>query len=220
VVRGRALSEDTVVTSLRFVALGDSYTIGTSVAEAERWPNLLVARLAAAAAPGEPPLELVANLGVNGFATADVIARELPRLDALRPEFVSLLIGVNDVVRGVPRAEYEANAAAILDALLTRLPANRIVTVATPDYTVTPAGADYGDPLRRSLEVLGCNAILRALARQRGIAWADIFELSRRAGGMPGMVARDGLHPSGIQYDLWVDLIEPVVRGMLASREA
>ena len=79
---------------LRYVALGDSYTIGTSVAEADRWPNQLVARV--------PTLELVANLGVNGFTSRDLIEVELPQLDALRPEFITVLIGVNDVVQGVP----------------------------------------------------------------------------------------------------------------------
>ncbi|MEA2544814.1 MAG: acyl-CoA thioesterase, partial [Chloroflexota bacterium] len=134
-------------TRLRYVALGDSYTIGTATrTEAERWPDQLVARLG----PVPPTLELVANLGVNGFTSRDVIEVELPRLDALRPDFVSLLIGVNDVVQGVPEAAYRTNAAAILDDLLRRLAPDRIVVVATPDYTVTPQGANFGDPAAQS----------------------------------------------------------------------
>ena len=69
-----------------------------------------------------------------------MIDDELPQLDRIRPEFASLLIGVNDVVQRIPPDTYSRNAAQILDALLARLPANRIVTVATPDYTVTPSG--------------------------------------------------------------------------------
>src|SRR3954468_21492042 len=83
---------------------------------------------------------------VNGYTSADLIRDELPALDALRPEFASVLIGVNDVVRGMAIATYAANVATILDDLVRRLPADRIVTVAIPDYTVTPAGSDYGDP--------------------------------------------------------------------------
>ena len=127
---------------MRYVALGDSYTIGTSVPPAERWPDQLVAALG----PDGPTLDLVANLGVNGYTSADLIRDEMPALDDLRPEFVTLLIGVNDVVQGVAPATYEKNVVAILDALLDRVPADRIVTVAIPDYTVTPAGSDYGDP--------------------------------------------------------------------------
>ena len=78
------------------VALGDSYTIGTAPRPAERWPDQLVGGCgAAAAAP-----RLVANLGVNGFTSRDVIHDELPALDGLAPEFASILVGVNDVVQG------------------------------------------------------------------------------------------------------------------------
>ena len=69
-----------------------------------------------------------------------------PPSTSLRPEFVSVLIGVNDVVQGVRPEVYAANVERILETLLARLAPTRIVTVATPDYTVTPAGADYGDP--------------------------------------------------------------------------
>jgi lysophospholipase L1-like esterase len=197
---------------LRYVALGDSYTIGTATRSAvERWPNQLVGRLGAV----PPTLDLIANLAVNGYTSGDVIAVELPRLDELRPEFVSLLIGVNDVVQGVPEATYRANAAAILDDLLRRLPPDRIVTVATPDYTVTPQGAAYGDPARQAAAIRRTNRVLDALAAARGIAFVDIHDLSLRAREDPGLVAADGLHPSGAQYALWVERIAPVVEGLL-----
>jgi lysophospholipase L1-like esterase len=198
--------------ALRYVALGDSYTIGTATAsEGERWPNQLVARLG----PTAPTLALTANLGVNGFTSRDLIEVELPRLDDLRPEFATVLIGVNDVVQGVPAETYRANAARILDALLERLPADRIVTVATPDYTVTPQGASYGDPATQSAEIRVNNTVLRDLSAARAIAFVDIFDLSLRASTDRTLVAADGLHPSGAQYALWAERIEPVVAGLL-----
>lgn len=205
-------SRRSIGAALRYVALGDSYTIGTSTRdEGERWPNQLVARLG----PQRPTLELVANLGVNGFTSRDVIEGELPRLDELRPEFASLLIGVNDVVQGVPDAAFQANAAVILDDLRRRLPANRIVVVATPDYTVTPQGAAYGDPARQAAGIRRNNGILRELATARGIAYVDIHDLSLRAREDRTLVADDGLHPSGAQYRLWVERIEPIVASLL-----
>jgi lysophospholipase L1-like esterase len=198
-------------TGLRYVALGDSYTIGTSVTQAERWPDQLVDRLASTATP----LSLVANLGVNGFTSEDVVDVELPRLPELDPEFASLLVGVNDVVQGVPVERFEANAARILDDLRARLAAGRIVAVATPDYTVTPQGAGYGEPDSQRAGIVTNNAILARLAAERGIAFVDIFELSRRAGAERGLVAADGLHPSGAQYELWVDAVAPVVERLL-----
>lgn len=196
---------------LRYVALGDSYTIGTSVEAGERWPDQLVADLG----PQRPTLELVANLAVNGYTSGDVVARQLPALDELRPEFASLLVGVNDVVQGVPAPRFRDNAAMILDDLLRRLPADRIVVVSTPDYTVTPKGADYGDPAARAAGIRENNAILEELTLARGIAWVDIHDLSLGAATDRSLVASDGLHPSGSQYALWVQRLRPVVERLL-----
>ena len=197
----------------RYVALGDSYTIGTSVARAERFPDQLVAALRA----GPHPIELVANLGVDGYASADLIREELPALDAFEPSFVSVLIGVNDVVQGVPLAVYERNVSTILDDLLRRLPAHAIVTVSTPDYTVTPAGADFGEPSVRSAAIRAANDALRGLAGERTIAFVDIHDLSLRAASDRSLVASDGLHPSGAQYALWVERLLPVVGDLLVD---
>jgi lysophospholipase L1-like esterase len=203
-----------VTAPLRYVALGDSYTIGTALDDpAERWPNQLVRALG-----GEPPaLDLVANLAVNGYTSADVIRFELPMFETLVPGFASLLIGVNDVVQGVAAEDYRLHVRLLLDGLLEHVPADRIVTVATPDYTVTPRGADYGDPLERSAGIRRNNGILRAAAEDRGIAFVDIHDLSLRAADDRSLVADDGLHPSGTQYALWVDRIAPVVGRLLGA---
>jgi acyl-CoA thioesterase I len=195
---------------VRYVALGDSYTIGTSVVETERWPDQLVAGL-----EPEVPIELVANLGVNGYASADLIRDEMPVLAGLRPDIVTLLIGVNDVVQGVAPRTYAANVEAILGGLLALMPASRIVTVATPDYTVTPAGSDYGDPRQQHDAIVAANEVMSRLAAKRGIGFVDIFDLSLRAADDRSLVAHDGLHPSGAQYALWVARILPVVAALI-----
>jgi lysophospholipase L1-like esterase len=196
---------------LRFVALGDSYTIGTALSSSDSWPSQLEARMPA-------DLELVANLGVNGYSSDDLIAAELPALDDLDPEFVTIQIGVNDVVRGVPQSAYTANVELILDGLLERLTPARILAVATPDYTLTPAGSSFGDPAQQSAEIARFNEVLRSAAEARGIAFvADIYQISRRAASDPSLVAGDGLHPSGAQYALWVDAIQPAVQELLAG---
>jgi acyl-CoA thioesterase-1 len=195
---------------VRYVALGDSYTIGTSVSEAERWPNQLTARM--------PELELVGNTAVNGYTSADLIDRELPQLEELRPELVTVLIGVNDVVQGVPENVYRVNVRVILDRLLELVGADRVVCVATPDYTRTPRGAEFGDPGRQREGIERINAVLREECEARGMAFVpEIFEISRRASDDFDLVAPDGLHPSGEQYRRWVESIQPVVRRLLAS---
>ncbi len=204
--------------AIRYVALGDSYTIGTSVAASERWPDQLVRALAARAEAGEhtlTPVELVANLGVNGFTSRDVIDRELPRLAALQPDLVSLLVGVNDVVQGVPDGAYRQNLVLILDALVALVGPERVLAVTTPDYTVTPAGADYGDPAVQAAAIRRANASLTELATARGVTVVDIHDISLRAATDRSLGAIDGLHPSGAQYALWVERIAPVVAALL-----
>ena len=202
-------SSGTKGSPIRYVALGDSYTIGTSVTPPERWPNQLVAQL--------PRLTLVANLAVNGFTSRDVIEDELPQLDGLSPDFVSLLVGVNDVVQGVPAGTYRDNVARILDDLVSRVGGRHVLVVTTPDYTVTPAGADFGEPQAQSAGIRTNNTILSEAALARDVRVVDIYDISLRAATESDLVAGDGLHPSRAQYALWVDRIAPAIRELLAS---
>ena len=205
--------------ALRYVALGDSYTIGTSVAQEDRWPDQLVSRLAAAPPP-DATLELVANHAVNGYTAGTVVRQELPRLDADAPiGFVTLLAGVNDVVQGVPDATYRADVDTILADLLGRLPPDRILCVETPDYTVTPQGAAFGDPVTQRAGIVRNNGILRERCEAAGIRFVDgIVAISQDAATDRTLVASDGLHPSGAQYRRWViERIEPAVRELLGG---
>ena len=206
---------------MRYLALGDSYTIGTSVSAGERWPNQLVARLAAeaAAAGREPPIDLVGNPAVNGFTTRDVIAVELPELARLRPEVLSLLIGTNDVIQGIDEDRYRRNLEVILDAIDSAAPPVRVFGVSTPDYTVTPAGGDYGDPAVQSARLGRYNAIFGEALAARRIAVVDIHDISLEAAHDRSLVATDGLHPSGLQYGRWVERILPVVARLLATAQ-
>jgi lysophospholipase L1-like esterase len=205
---------------LRYIAIGDSYTIGTSVEPHERWPNQLVAALAKdldrRSEAFIPRLELAANLAVNGFTARDVLLEQVPRLAAFGPGFVSLLVGVNDVIQGVPEDGYRRDVGTILEAVARLVGAGRALFVTTPDYTVTPAGADYGDPTAVTAGIRRFNAIGEEVARAAGVAVVDIHDLSLRAGTDRSLVARDGLHPSGAQYSLWMHRIAPAVAELLA----
>ena len=193
---------------LRYVALGDSYTIGTSVTEAERFPNQLVAAL--------PELELVANLGVNGFTSRDLIEVELPKLAALEPDVVTVLIGVNDVVQGVSSSTYKDNVIEILTALDAVVGAQRILVVTIPDYTVTPNGGEFGDPAKQSAAIRENNFVMGQLAMGRAAVVVDIYDISLEAATDRTLVASDGLHPSGTQYGRWVERIAPAMAALLA----
>jgi lysophospholipase L1-like esterase len=196
---------------VRYVAVGDSYTIGTGVRTRERWPNQLVRAL-----QPEVDLELVDNLATNGATSRDVIDDQLPQLADLDPEFLTLLVGVNDVVRRVRPAVYEANLSRILDAMLAVVPADRLLMVTTPDYTLTPHGADYGDPAQQRDAIAALNAIAVDVAAERGIAIVDIAPVADRVTQDPSLLASDELRPSAKQYAGWVELIAPTVRALFA----
>ena len=157
---------------------------------------------------------------MNGSSSAAVRRDQRPLLDGEADlGFVSLLVGANDAVQGIPDAQFRANVAAILDACLVRLPAARILGVETPDYTVTPMGAAFGEPVERRSAIVRCNAAFADQCAARGIAFVDgILAISSDAGRDPALVASDGLHPSRAQYRRWVsERIEPVVRALLAT---
>jgi lysophospholipase L1-like esterase len=198
-----------------YVALGDSYTIGTSVRNDARWPNQLVR-----ATRPQVRLRLVENLGLNGATSADVISQQLPELDGLGPDLVSILIGVNDVFGGIPAETYRHNVRQILDDLTSRLPADRVLVVSTPDYTLTSAGSGYPDPEGQSARITEANDILRTEAELRGLTFVDITPVANEVPDDPSLVARDGLHASAKQYAGWVELIAPALREMLKSGDA
>jgi len=196
---------------VRYVALGDSYTIGTGLPPGDAWPRLLEARLA------DLDLDLVANLAANGSTAEDVAREQVPDLEDLQAELASLLVGVNDVVQGVAEERYGARVSEILDGMLGVLPAARLFAVAAPDYTVSRQGGAFGVAVQQRADILRNNEILRGACEYRAITFVgEIFDISRDAGDAADMLAPDGLHPSRAQYARWVDAIEPLVRAMLA----
>ena len=189
---------------LRYLALGDSYTIGTGASEPGRcWVGLVAERLQGAS--GRPVS--VVNQAVNGFTADDVIAAELHLVRERSPELVSVLVGANDVVRGRSEAGYAASLGVIYDEVaVLRLPPGRVAAVSVPDFSLSPWARPYGTGALRA-RIDAVNSIARAEAAARGFAWVDISEVSRSGAASPGWFAEDGLHPSDAQYAAWAEAI-------------
>lgn len=186
---------------LHYVALGDSYTIGEGVAEADRWPNQLVERLRADGAS----IELVANPGQTGWTTQQLIDHELPVLTETPVDVVTILIGVNDYVQGVSLAQFEANYRYIIDHTILSVPFDRIILVTIPNFSVTPAGASFGDAKQITKDLKEYNQVIADLADEYDLAVVDIFNLASAD------TVIDGLHPSPTQYANWVEKIYPAM---------
>jgi lysophospholipase L1-like esterase len=189
--------------AVRFLALGDSYTIGEGVEPAERWPVRLAALLRARGVDvGDP--EIIAT---TGWTTDELAAG----IDAAAPEgpyaLVSLLIGVNNQYRGHPVDAYRPELRALLQRAIAFAGGDpgRVIVVSIPDWGVTEfaAGRDRAQIAR---EVDAYNAAKREIVRELGARWVDVTPTSRQ---MPGAVVGDGLHPSGAQYREWAELVLP-----------
>lgn len=196
----------------RYVALGDSYTIGEGVSEGERWPNQLVEKLR----KEDIDIALVGNPARTGWTTQELIDIELPEVAKQNANFVTVQIGVNDFVQGQPPEIFRLNVAKILDTLAGMPGKDRVVVVTIPDFSKTPAGKRFGSEANLVAGTQAFNVILNEEASRRGVRVVDIWGLSQVATG-EGMLNQDGLHPSGKQYGLWVDMIYPTVRILLGD---
>lgn len=196
----------------RFLALGDSYTVGEGVPPEGRWPQQLVAALRAAGRPLADP-DVRAR---TGWTCADLAAS----LDAEPPAgpyaLVTLCIGVNDQYDGAPADAYRASFRGLLERAMRCAggEAGRVVVVAVPDWGPTPRARDEGrDPERVAAEIDAYNAVNRAEADAAGAGYADVVPASRRP-PEPAYVA-DGLHPSARQYARWLDVLVPAAQRAL-----
>ena len=203
------------MTSLAYLALGDSYTIGEGVAEEGRWP----VQLAKALRDEGIPLADPHVLATTGWTTDELDAA----IDDAEPsfdqyDFASLLIGVNNQYRSRPLDEYREQFAALLERAIGFVGdrAGRMIVLSIPDWGVTPfAAADARGAVRIGAEIDAFNAAAHEICATRGIAFVDITPVSRERGGEPVMLAEDGLHPSASMYAEWTRLALPAARKLL-----
>ena len=195
--------------AIRYLALGDSYTIGTGASDnAHNFPSILANQLSKAARKQVA----LANPAVNGYTTLDLIAKELNYLDG-KPDLVTVLIGVNDLVQNRSVEEYRASLRQIYDRIRgLGLPAGRVAAISIPNWSVVPAAAQYGEPQLIKAVTNDYNTAAREEALERGFVWVDITGVSTYRLGSPGWIAGDQLHPGDVQYEAWAEVIWDRVR--------
>ena len=195
---------------LNYLALGDSYTIGTGASsEAHNYPSILATRLSEATGAKIA----LTNPAVNGFTTQDLIDNELAFVRRLKPELVTILIGVNDLVQGRSLESYGKSLTAIYDVVAAlELAPGRVFAISIPNWSVVPAAASFGDPGRLRRLTDDYNGLAQIEAQQRGFLWVDITSVSTSRHGTPGWISSDQLHPGDIQYAAWADVIWNAVR--------
>src|SRR5437667_6571398 len=202
---------------IRYVAIGDSYSIGEGASPDESWPALLTRHL------NEKGLrvDLVANPSVTGWTTQQAIDRELPIFRKEKPNFATLQIGVNDWVQGVDAETFRKHFVFLVDKMLGVLPnKKRLLIVTIPDFGVTPTGSRYARGRNISEGIAAFNKIIKEEAEPRKVRVVDVFELSKKMGTDRSLVAADGLHPSAKEYAEWEKIILPAALELLTNESA
>ena len=190
---------------IRYLALGDSYTIGESVSEAERWPNQLAALVDSSK---EIDVTIIAR---TGWTTSEL----WEGIQAANPQgtydMVSLLIGVNNQYRGYDMDEYREEFRFLLGKAIEFTGGNpeHVIVLSIPDWGVTPFA--WGrDTAQIAADIDAYNAINLEESQKAGAHYVDVTPVSRDAVSDQSLIAGDGLHPSGKMYTEWAKLALPI----------
>jgi len=192
--------------SIRYLALGDSYTIGESVNENERWPNQLAAMLSEKNI--QVDVTIIARTGWTTSELWDGIQANPPQGTY---DLVSLLIGVNNQYRGYSVDEYREEFRFLLNKSIEYAggDVNRVIVLSIPDWGVTPFAADrHVDVISKEIGIF--NTVNREETESAGAHYVDITPISREALNDLSLIAGDGLHPSGKMYQLWAEEAFPI----------
>jgi len=197
---------------LKYIALGDSYTIGEGVDSTLRYPVQIADSLIKMGYLVEPP-QIIA---VTGWTTSNL----KDAIEAANPQgnydLVSLLIGVNNQYRGMDINIYITEFNDLIDQAIyfAGNDTSRVIVLSIPDWGITPFATDR-DSEKISREIDQYNAINKEIALSRGVIWIDVTGVSRDAEKDETLIAGDGLHPSGKMYTEWTRLALPEIVKML-----
>lgn len=202
------------VRGISFLSLGDSYTIGESVPEADRWSVQLAELLRKDGLAVAPP-DIIAR---TGWTTAELAAGIAQAKNDKTYDLVSLLIGVNNQYRGQSIERYRTEFRSLLDTSVRYAKGNknRVFVLSTPDWGVSPFGKS-SDRAKIAREIDAFNAVAREECEKAGILFIDVTPISRLGLNDPSMFASDDLHFAGKMYGLWAKEALPKVKGLLGK---
>lgn len=200
-------------TTYKYLALGDSYTIGESVCVNCNYPKQLTDSLNKTSTE-KTSVKIIAK---TGWTTTDLllaIAAENPSKDY---DLVTLLIGVNNQYQGKPFAIYEEEFPKLLDmaiAFAKGKPEN-VIVISIPDYGYTPFGQKSGKAEKATKELERYNIYADRIAFEKGVHFENITSITQKGLENPALVASDGLHPSEVAYKKFVDQLFSFVKNIL-----
>lgn len=200
-------------TAVKFLALGDSYTIGQGVAEQDRWPNQLVVELEANSFDVQK-LETIAQTGWRTGNLISAVQQNFPQDFNL----VSLLIGVNNQFNNLDFQTFIEDFETLIQMSINIAGgSDHFFVVSIPDFGVTPFGNAWNNSEVIASELNMYNNHMMQRCAELNIPFINITEISRNLGSSEGTLAKDNLHPSGFQYSMWIEEILPEVLEILSQ---
>ncbi|MES2417934.1 MAG: SGNH/GDSL hydrolase family protein [Bacteroidota bacterium] len=186
-------------TSVTYLALGDSYTIGEAVNPSESFPYQLITLLQEKGVEVEEPIVIAKTGWTTNELKVAIEAAELKETFGL----VTLLIGVNNQYRSYTLESYSREFKELLQIAINFAGGNKahVFVISIPDWGVTPFGKTSGrDVLAISQEIDAFNDIKKAETLAMGVSYIDITPESRNVITDLSLLADDGLHYSGKMY--------------------
>lgn len=201
---------------IKILALGDSYTIGESVSESERWPNQLSDSLKSY----DLDVDEIRIIARTGWTSGNLINAINNQTIDNNYDLVGLLIGVNNQFQGRSLNEYQIQFQQLIENAISFAAndTNRVFVFSIPDYSVTPTGGQFGSA-NIPQEIDNFNDVNRQITEQFNVPYFNITPISRSAATNPDLIASDGLHFSGKMYSLWVKFIIPDILSELINVE-
>ncbi len=202
---------------IRYVAIGDSYTIATGAPKESSWPILLTNRLRLKGIR----IELVANLAVAGKTTEQIIKQQLPAFGSAHPTFATVLAGANDIIHGIDAETFGQQFATLLDGMLEVLgQKDHLLVLTLPDLARTPSWSVTNRREEFIEKVKIFNQKIRKAAEERHLPIVEMYSLSQKTFRTSSLMSSDGAHLSANGNASWAKFIVPKAYRILKDRSS
>ncbi|OAD91395.1 lysophospholipase [Aequorivita soesokkakensis] len=200
-------------TTYKYLALGDSYTIGESVCGDCNYPKQLTDSLNNTLKE-KTSVKIIAKTGWTTTDLLSAIATENPSKDY---DLVTLLIGVNNQYQNKPFAIYKEEFPKLLDMAIdfAKGKPENVIVISIPDYGFTPFGQKSGKAVTVTKELERYNIYAERIAFEEGVRFENITPITQKGLENPTLVASDGLHPSEVAYRKFVEQLFPFAKSVL-----